>query len=97
MVAAPPLAGSNNPAAFFHRRKGYVSVLRLDGKKVTKIKEIDIGGLPEAAVFTPDGRYLLVGNYLDQDFSILKVDGTDVTGKRFKVLGHPASARGSSR
>ena len=33
--------------------------------------------------------------YLDQDFSILKVDGTKVTdtGKRFKVPGHPASAR----
>jgi hypothetical protein len=38
---------------------------------------------------------LLAGNYLDQDFSILKVDGTAVTdtGKRFKVPGHPASAR----
>ena len=48
-------------------------------------------------MFTPDGRYLLVGNYLDQDFSIFKVDGTDVTdtGKRFKVPGHPASARGA--
>ena len=30
----------------------------------------DGGGLPEAAAFTPDGRYLLVGNYLDQDISI---------------------------
>jgi hypothetical protein len=46
-------------------------------------------------VFTPDGRYLLVGNYLDQDFSILRVNGTTITdtGKRFKVPGHPASAR----
>ena len=49
--------------------------------------------------FSPDGRYLYVGNYLDQDFSILKVDGTEVTdtGKRFKVPGHPASARMSMR
>jgi DNA-binding beta-propeller fold protein YncE len=51
--------------------------------------------LPEGAVFTPDGKYLLVGNYLDQDISILKVDGTKVadTGKRFKLPGHPASMR----
>jgi len=74
-------------------------VLRVDGKKVTKVKEIDVGGLPEAAVFTPDGKYLLVGNYLDQDFAILRVDGTNVTdtGQRFKVPGHPASARVSAR
>jgi len=47
------------------------------------------------AWFTPDGNYILVGNYLTQDFSILKVNGTEVTdtGKRFKVPGHPASAR----
>src|SRR5438128_1313663 len=49
--------------------------------------------------FTPDGRYLLVGNYPDQDFSILRVNGTTITdtGKRFKVPGHPASARMSPR
>ena len=42
-----------------------------------------------------DGKYILAGNYMTQDFSILKVDGTKVTdtGKRFKVPGHPASAR----
>ncbi len=95
LAVAAILAGSNNPAAFFHRPNGYISVLRVDGKKVTKIKELDVGGLPEAAVFTPDGKYLLVGNYLSEDFSIMKVEGTEVTdtGKRFKVPGHPASAR----
>jgi DNA-binding beta-propeller fold protein YncE len=90
------LNGSNNDkSAWFYHRNGFVSVLRIDGKKVTKVKEIEVGGLPEAAVITPDGRYVLVGNYLDQDFSILRIDGTNVTdtGKRFKVPGHPASAR----
>jgi len=99
VAVAAILAGSNNKSAFFHRPNGYVTVLRVDGRKVSRIKEIDVGGLPEAAVFTPDGRYLLVGNYLDQDFSILAVKGTEVTdtGKRFKVPGHPASARMSQR
>jgi len=89
------LAGSNNEKAWYHRRNGYLSVLTIDGKRVTKIKEVEVGGLPEAAAFTPDGQYLFVGNYLDSDFSILKVNGTDIvdTGKRFKVPGHPASAR----
>jgi DNA-binding beta-propeller fold protein YncE len=89
------LRGSNMKKAFFHEKNGSVSVLRIEGKKVTKTGDIEVGGLPEAAMFTPDGKYILVGNYLTQDFSILKVDGTSVTdtGKRFQVPGHPASAR----
>ena len=95
VAASAILAGSNNKPAYFYHRNGFVSVLRIDDKKVTKIKELEVGGLPEAVVFTPDGQYLLIGNYLDQDFSILRVKGADVTdtGKRFKVPGHPASAR----
>lgn len=40
-----------------------------------------------------------VGNYLDRDLSVLKVDGTTVTntGKRLALPGHPASMRGRSR
>ena len=87
--------GSNMPGAWFHKKTGDVTVLRIEGKKVTAIKTIQVGRLPEAAVFSPDGRYIYVGNYLDNDFSILKVNGNDVvdTGKRFKLPGHPASAR----
>ena len=95
IAVAAILAGSNNKSAFFHRPNGFINVLRIDGKKVTNIKELEVGGLPEAAVFTPDGRHLLVGNYLTEDFSIFTVDGSNVTdtGKRFKVPGHPAAAR----
>ncbi|MDP4006352.1 YncE family protein [Methylobacterium sp. NEAU K] len=94
------LRGSNaSKKAYFYNKNGSLNVLKIDGKRVTNIKEIEVGGLPEAAVFTPDGGYLLVGNYLDQDFSILRVNGTEITdtGKRFKVPGHPASARISRR
>jgi DNA-binding beta-propeller fold protein YncE len=89
------LNGSNNKKAFFYHKNGSLSVLKIDGKKVTKTQDIDLGGLPEAVLFTADGKYILAGNYMTQDFSILKVNGTKVTdtGKRFKVPGHPASAR----
>jgi DNA-binding beta-propeller fold protein YncE len=96
LAVAAILRGSNaNKKAFFYQKNGSLSILKIDGKKVTKTQDIEVGGLPEAVVFTPDGKYLLAGNYIDQDFSILKVDGTKVTdtGKRFKVPGHPASAR----
>lgn len=92
------LAGSNNKSAYFHKRNGSVSVLRIAGKKVTKVGDVEVGGLPEGAAFTPDGKYLYIGNYLDQDLSILKVDGTKITPvKRFKLSGHPASIRMSTR
>jgi DNA-binding beta-propeller fold protein YncE len=100
VAVAVILRGSGaSKQAFFYHKNGTINVLKIDGKRVTNIKEIEVGGLPEGAVFTPDGRYLLVGNYLDQDFSILRVNGTDIvdTGKRFKVPGHPAAARMSAR
>jgi DNA-binding beta-propeller fold protein YncE len=95
LAVATILRGSNMKKAFFYHKNGSVSILKLDGKKVTKTQDIEVGGLPEPVVFTPDGKYVLVGNFLSQDFSILKVNGTKVTdtGKRFKVPGHPASAR----
>lgn len=90
------LRGSNaSKSAFFYNRNGSVAVLKIDGKKVTKVGEVEVRGLPEGAVFSPDGKYLYVGNYMDDDISILKVDGTVVTdtGKSFKLPGHPASMR----
>jgi DNA-binding beta-propeller fold protein YncE len=95
LAVAAILRGSNMKKAFFYQKNGSLSILKIDGKKLTKTQDIEVGGLPEAVVFTPDGKYILAGNFLSQDFSILKVDGTKVTdtGKRFKVPGHPASAR----
>ena len=94
------LRGSNAAkSAFFYNRNGSVVAMRIDGKKVTKTNEVEVGGLPEGAVFSDDGRYLYVGNFLTQDVSILRVDGDRLvdTGKRFTLAGHPASMRGRTR
>jgi len=96
MAVAILLRGSNaKQSAFFYNRNGSVAVLKIDGKKVTKVGEVEVRGLPEGAVFSPDGKYLYVGNYMDDDITILKVDGTNVTntGKSVKLPGHPASMR----
>jgi DNA-binding beta-propeller fold protein YncE len=94
-VSADALGSNHSKQDWYYHPHGVVSVLKVDGKNVTKVDDIEVGALPEAAAFTPDGRYLYVGNYIDQDFSILQVDGTKITdtGKRFKVPGHPGSAR----
>jgi DNA-binding beta-propeller fold protein YncE len=94
-ATAVALGSNQSKQTFYYHPHGAVTILQVNGKNVTRLNDIEVGGLPEAVEFTPDGRYLFVGNYLDQDFSILRVDGTKVTdtGKRFKVPGHPASAR----
>ena len=95
LAVALNVNGSNMPQAWFHRHNGSVTVLKIAGKTVTPIKTVEVGAFPEAVGFTPDGKYIYVANYNDQDISILKVNGTDVvnTGKRFKLPGHPASGR----
>jgi len=97
IAVAMLLSGNDGPKnAWFYHKNGRVAVFKIDGKKVTKVDEVEVGGLPEGAVFSPDGKYLYVGNFNDSDVSILKVDGTKVTdtGKRLKLPGHPASMRG---
>jgi DNA-binding beta-propeller fold protein YncE len=95
LAAVLNVDGSNSKNAWFYHPTGSVTVLHIQGRTVTPIKTVKVGTFPEAIAFTPDGGYIYVGNYADQDFSILKVDGTNVTntGKRFKVPGHPAAMR----
>ena len=84
---------------WYYHRNGTVVVLKMDGKKVTKINEIEVRGDPEGVAFSADGKYLYIANFMDSDISILQVDGTKVTntGKSVKLPGHPASMRGPVR
>lgn len=100
LAVAVEATGSNKSKdEFYYHPHGEVTVLKVDGKTVTRLNDIEVGALPEAVGFTPDGKYIYVGNYSDRDFSILRVDGTRVTdtGKHFKVPGQPAAARTSPR
>jgi DNA-binding beta-propeller fold protein YncE len=97
LAVAVLLRGSNAPkGAFFYNRNGSVVAMRIEGKKVTVTNEVQVRGLPEGVVFSQDGRYLYVGNFIDEDISILRVEGDRIvdTGKSVKLPGHPASMRG---
>jgi DNA-binding beta-propeller fold protein YncE len=89
--------GSNMPkTAFFYHPAGAVTALRIDGKKVTNVGDVKVGALPEAVAFSPDGQYVYVGNFIDGDLWVLRVDGSKLTdtSQRIKLPGHPASMRG---
>jgi len=87
--------GSNMKGASFYHQSGAVTALRIDGKKVTNAGEIYVGAFPEGGAFSADGQYLYVGNFIDADLWVLRVDGTTLTdtGQRIKLPGHPASMR----
>ena len=97
LAVAILLQGSNaDKKAFYYNPHGAVVALKIDGKKVTKTGEVAVGGLPEGVVFSPSGDYLYVGNFIDGNISILKVNGDKLTdtGNQLKLPGHPASMRG---
>ncbi len=97
MAVAVLLKGSNSATtAPFYNRNASVVALKIDGKKVIRSNEVDVRGLPEGVVFSADGRYVYVGNFIDQDITILRVDGDQLvnTGKSLKLPGHPAAMRG---
>ena len=100
IAAAILLKGSAGvaPESWFYNRNGSVVVLEIDGKSVRRTQEIEVRGLPEGVVFSPDGAYLYVGNFVDSDISILRVEGTAVvdTGKTLSLPGQPASMGGAA-
>lgn len=94
------LNGSDAPPdAFFYKPYGSITVLSIEGKKVTKLQEITLGPITEALAFSPDGKWLYVGNLNHQDVSVLKVDGRRVTdtGKNIPLPGRPGAMRGRTR
>lgn len=100
-LAVAMLLNGNDAAknSWFYNRNGKVVALKIDGKKVTRTNEVEVRGLPEGAVFSNDGRYVYVGNYLDRDITILRVDGDQIvnTGKSLTLPGQPASMRARTR
>ena len=97
LAVAILLNGNDGPTkSWFYNRNGKVVALKIDGKKVTRTNEVEVGGLPEGAVFSNDGRYIYVGNYIDRTITILRVDGDQIvnTGQSLALPGQPASMRG---
>jgi DNA-binding beta-propeller fold protein YncE len=92
--------GSNKSKdTWFYHPTGAVTVLHIDGKHVTRVGEANVGLLPEGAAFSADGTYLYVGNFIDSDLSVFRVNGTQLidTGHRFKLPGQPASMRSGNQ
>ena len=85
------------PRTARHRHeKSYVALLKIDGKTVRKVAHADVG-LSEGIALSPNGQYLYIGNFVDGDIDILRLNA-DTLAKvtSFALPGHPASMRGST-
>ncbi len=73
-------------------------LLKIDGKTVRKLGETEVGTLAEGIAFNPDGRFLYVANFGDQNVVPYRVAGNRLVpvGSPLKLPGHPASMRGST-
>ncbi len=92
------LNGSASPrSAFFRHDQSLIALLRIEGKKVRKVAEAEIGPVAEGVAFSPDGRFLYVGSFLAGKITILRIQGTKlVPVGELALAGHPASLRGST-
>ncbi|MCM8537700.1 MAG: beta-propeller fold lactonase family protein [Lentisphaeraceae bacterium] len=86
-------AKADPATAWAYNKNGAIAVLKIDGNKVTKTQHIEVGGMPEGAVFNNDGSYLYIGNFKSKDITILKVDSGKVslTGKTIELGSAPGS------
>lgn len=95
-VAVTVMSGSNKPAASpFYRAAGRVVVLRIEGRRLVLHGQADVGNWSQGALFSPDGRTLLVQNMVQKTISVLAVDerGVRDTGQTLAMPGGPASIR----
>ncbi len=88
--------GTNRPKAHPARaEQGRLLLFSLQGTKATKVAEAATGKNTQGVTFTPDGKYILVQNYVERELAAYRLTGTGLedTGVRVKVSGHPASIR----
>jgi DNA-binding beta-propeller fold protein YncE len=93
LINGSHLAKSSPATAWAYNKNGAISVLKIDGKKITKTQHFIVGGMPEGVVFNKDGSYLYIGNFKSKDISIFKVTNGKIedTGKTMQIQASPAS------
>jgi len=94
LAATAELAGTDAPPdAWFRRERSTTTILKIEGKRVTNVGQLPTGPIGESISFTPDGRYLLIANFMGDNVSVFKVEDGTVTpaGFDFPVGMGPAA------
>jgi DNA-binding beta-propeller fold protein YncE len=88
-----------SPDGPFHSDAGKVVLFSLGRGEATRVAEADAGHEVRGVAFTPDGKYVLVQDGVEQDLAVYGVSPTALedTGVRIKVKGSPVSIRVAPR
>ena len=100
-AAIPLLLGSGDKHGDWgYTRNGEVVLASVGaGGELLAVSRLPTGGLPEGVAFSPDGQYVYVANFNDDNLQVFRIAGgkltaTDVT---LKLPGPPASMRALAR
>lgn len=88
--------GTNLPKAHPYRSElGRVVLFSMRDGKATLVGEAPTGHNSQGVSFTPDGRSLLVQNYVEKELALYRVtsNGPEDTGQRIPVPGYPSGLR----
>ena len=94
------LRGTSAPhAAWSYTKTGSVVLLSLAGGRARVVAEVEAGNLPEGVAFSPDSRFVYVGNYAGRTLQVFRIDSDAIkdTGTVLDLPGQPASLRGPAR
>ncbi len=100
LAAVALMNGSSAPKdSPFRAEGGLVRLFRRDGINLVFADEQPVGAVPEGLVFTNDGRYVIVQNYVARTLSVFRVNGHKLTkaGPDIPVTGQPAAIRAATR
>jgi DNA-binding beta-propeller fold protein YncE len=88
--------GTGRPSSSpFRTENGMLSVYAIEGTQLRKHGEAKIGRWSQGAVFSADSKTVLVGNMVENDIALYRIESNGVvdTGTRVKVNGGPAAMR----
>jgi DNA-binding beta-propeller fold protein YncE len=91
-------AGNVPKNAFFHHDHAVAVLLKSDGKTVRKVGQTEVGTLSEGVAFSPDGSYVYIANWGEQNVVPYRITGDKLVeaGTPLKLPGHPVSMRSST-
>lgn len=96
IAAVVVMNGSNQPKSSpFYNDAGKLVLLRIEGARLVRFAEAPIGHWSQGAVFSKDGKTILVQNMVEKELWVFRIEGEGVkdTGQRIKVKGGPAGIR----